>query len=332
MNKSDILLSICIPTYNRAHTIYNLLSSIETELNKLEYKNIVEVVITDNASIDNTLNVVNNFILRGMNITYLCHNKNLGFGLNLTKAIDISHGKFCWMMGSDEVIFPGALFYVISIISDCSSDIIVGNPVSKGCTRKFFLNDYINYKLDSREKIISYIDNCTEISGFFAFISTIILKKCVWDSVKINYDLVSHPYTHQLRLLTFIAGQKASITAINQRLVISGEEINEWNVKLFNHFMLDCETLFYICNDIFSGDNCIKNSISKLVMRQYTPLRVLLCRCTTNTEKWRNLTPKLEYFKINKWLRIKKRYDFLLYIAYRIIKLLKRKFLVLVSS
>jgi glycosyltransferase involved in cell wall biosynthesis len=54
------LLSVCIPTYNRAGYLHECLSSIETR----GLDNLVEVVVSDNASTDDTLDVLKEFANR----------------------------------------------------------------------------------------------------------------------------------------------------------------------------------------------------------------------------------------------------------------------------
>ena len=71
MNKP--LLSICIPTYNRAEYLKN---SIESIICQDEFKNKqVEIVIADNASTDNTESVARPYAQRYENIFYYRNEK-----------------------------------------------------------------------------------------------------------------------------------------------------------------------------------------------------------------------------------------------------------------
>ena len=56
MNKP--LLSICIPTYNRAHYLKECLGSIVAQFDDRDVRDNVEVVVSDNASPDNTRELV----------------------------------------------------------------------------------------------------------------------------------------------------------------------------------------------------------------------------------------------------------------------------------
>ena len=88
------LLSICIPTYNRANIVYECVR----ECLKLPY-DWIEVVVTNNCSSDNTAQ-----ILSGINDPRfkLFHNEsNIGYE-NLTKCLTNGSGKFCLLLGDED--------------------------------------------------------------------------------------------------------------------------------------------------------------------------------------------------------------------------------------
>ena len=66
-----ILLSICIPTYNRSKTLENTLNSLfsnpEFDSNK------IEVIVSDNCSTDDTAQVVAKYPL----VKYYCNKENV---------------------------------------------------------------------------------------------------------------------------------------------------------------------------------------------------------------------------------------------------------------
>ena len=55
-----MLLSVCIPTYNRAKNLENCLNSIKIASQKI-HPSFVEICISDNASTDETSRVVEKF-------------------------------------------------------------------------------------------------------------------------------------------------------------------------------------------------------------------------------------------------------------------------------
>ena len=67
------LLTIAIPTYNRAWCLRDLLSSLASQL-KDESR--VELIVSDNASPDETPSLVQDFVARGLRVRYLRNAEN----------------------------------------------------------------------------------------------------------------------------------------------------------------------------------------------------------------------------------------------------------------
>lgn len=103
------LLSICIPTWNRAPLLAVLLENIRREIAGLE--DLVEIVVADNASNDDTALVTQSW---GMPITYGKQQTTVGMASNIFfAACDLAHGEFVWMIGDDDLIVPGGIRRVL---------------------------------------------------------------------------------------------------------------------------------------------------------------------------------------------------------------------------
>ena len=93
------LVSICIPTYNRAGMIGR---AIESALGQT-YRNI-EVIVVDNASSDNTAAVVASYV--DERLTYVKNERNLSLFGNFNRCIEMATGKFLHILHSDDYIDP----------------------------------------------------------------------------------------------------------------------------------------------------------------------------------------------------------------------------------
>lgn len=93
------LVSICIPTYNRAGMIRE---AIETSLGQ-SYRNI-EVIVVDNNSSDNTEEVVKSY--QDPRLRYVKNERNLGLFGNFNRCIELSRGKYLHILHSDDYIDP----------------------------------------------------------------------------------------------------------------------------------------------------------------------------------------------------------------------------------
>jgi len=96
------LLSICIPTYNRSEildkTLESLFSNPDFDINK------VEVIISDNASTDNTRNVVSKYPL----VQYFCNDINLG-DVNFYKVLNYATGEYIKLFNDTLTFNDGML-------------------------------------------------------------------------------------------------------------------------------------------------------------------------------------------------------------------------------
>jgi glycosyltransferase involved in cell wall biosynthesis len=108
-----MLLSICIPTYERTACLNNCLNSIYIAKKNFNFN--FEVCISDNASTENTKRIINLY-KKKLNIKFKKNKKNLGLGVNIIKAVSMAKGKYSWIIGNDDLLFPFALKKIYNII------------------------------------------------------------------------------------------------------------------------------------------------------------------------------------------------------------------------
>lgn len=105
------LLTLGIPTFNDCENIIQVLDSIKAnvlELDQLDCK--VEVLISDNASTDNTKQVVADYMRANpsLDIRYYRNAENIGGRANAFKVASLATGKYLWLI-CDDLLFPDAL-------------------------------------------------------------------------------------------------------------------------------------------------------------------------------------------------------------------------------
>lgn len=91
------LVSICIPTYNRADYITKAIDSALSQT----YKNI-EVIVVDNASTDNTEEIVSMYT--DPRLRYVRNSENLGLFGNFNRCIELYNGEYLHILHSDDYI------------------------------------------------------------------------------------------------------------------------------------------------------------------------------------------------------------------------------------
>ncbi len=125
-------LSICIPTYNRAWFLEKCLQSFIEQIREAKLEESVQIVISDNASIDNTEALVKSYQKKFDSICIVYHKNelNLGFDCNIKRIFDLAWGEFIWFFGDDDWVRPDAVAKVLGKIQSQSIDVMILNWVN----------------------------------------------------------------------------------------------------------------------------------------------------------------------------------------------------------
>lgn len=139
-----MLLSICIPTYNRCFFLKKNLELLSSIIVNLGIKTDIEVIVIDNCSSDNTQLVVheeqNNFVY----FRYIRNDKNIGIGGNIVKSLEVPSSEYIMLIGDDDYISEDYLKEVIDILKNDRPQMILGNFVG--------VDENLNILFEPREK------------------------------------------------------------------------------------------------------------------------------------------------------------------------------------
>ncbi|WP_072393206.1 glycosyltransferase family A protein [Hyphomicrobium sp. CS1GBMeth3] len=118
---SDIKLSICIPTFNRAAYLQNALSRFETHY-RFDFP--YEIVISDNASTDNTQDVAEAFARKGLPVRYHRRATNGGSLANTVSAFHHAVGRYAFYHADDDFLVPDGIVEAVQYL-DANPDVTV---------------------------------------------------------------------------------------------------------------------------------------------------------------------------------------------------------------
>jgi glycosyltransferase involved in cell wall biosynthesis len=108
------LVSICIPTYNRAGTLPRAIDSALAQ----DYPSI-ELIVVDNGSSDATQTICSEYRMRDSRVSYVRHPNNIGPTANFIAAERLARGEFFMWLADDDWIDPN---YVRSCVDELSRD------------------------------------------------------------------------------------------------------------------------------------------------------------------------------------------------------------------
>lgn len=109
-----VTLSICIPTYNRSECLKECLSAVLASVAGYEHE--IEVVISDNASIDDTGSVVRALQEKHPWIRYHKNEQNIGAERNFYLLAALAQGENIWIFGDDDKMEASAVAIVLDNI------------------------------------------------------------------------------------------------------------------------------------------------------------------------------------------------------------------------
>lgn len=202
-----ILLSICIPTYNRSELLNETLESIVTQA-AFRNGNEIEIVVSDNCSTDNTNELMSIFCGRFPNkIIYNRNHENISYDKNYEKVLSLANGKILKLNNDTLKHNDGCLNYMLSSIKLCKKD----------NTIPFFLNGEISntfepFVCSSSPQFVK------EVSYWSTWIGSFAIPKLTFDNLN-EFSNSSNQLLSQVDVLL--------------RLLNSGNEIMVFPEKIF---------------------------------------------------------------------------------------------------
>jgi len=257
---SQKLLSICIPTYNRADCLTRLLNNIISQA--LQFRDNVEICISSNGSTDNTKEVVAIFKEEYPDlIKYGENEKNLRFDRNVLKVVSMAEGEFVWTCSDDDVLVEGGFEKVIRFLRE-NRNKKMGGMIIK------FSSYMVDARTGKRIKYQSSVDkNKPEMYGELSFaeilqddvpyqgLSVLIFNNSLLKKIlREKQDLVkkgigTKQFHSWLFFLLFLLNREAKCYVLNKAIMASTSKtrymmedyvdlIYTWKVKLFDDLLL----------------------------------------------------------------------------------------------
>jgi glycosyltransferase involved in cell wall biosynthesis len=118
MGNKDPLVTIVALCYNHEPYVIETLESILLQ----SYKSI-ELIIIDDASKDNSVSLVTNFIeQRQLQCKYIAHEKNRGICRSLNESLLYATGKYYKVIACDDRLLPDCITTLVTALEESSND------------------------------------------------------------------------------------------------------------------------------------------------------------------------------------------------------------------
>ena len=113
MNNGSALVSIVSPAWNSSKFIGETIESVQQQT----YSN-WELLVIDDASTDDTVDVVSSYCIKDNRIKCIKLPKNMGPGMARQKGIELARGQFIAFLDSDDLWYPQKLQKQISFMKN----------------------------------------------------------------------------------------------------------------------------------------------------------------------------------------------------------------------
>ena len=174
------LLTIAIPTYNRAQLLDKQLAWLAQDIKGFESE--CEIIISDNGSTDNTQDILEKYQADFSNTTFHSNrnSENLGVMKNVVYCMNTASSKYLWKVGDDDKVRSGTVSYLLKRLKESSElSLLILNYSSSTVTTGELIYErcYAIETEEVRSDGIAVFANCVkENVGGVGFISALVCR------------------------------------------------------------------------------------------------------------------------------------------------------------
>lgn len=224
---NEIILTIGIPTFNGAKYLSFAVESAIREIPKGEEKK-YEILISDNASTDNTKQLVLDLQkLYPNQISYVCNKTNVGYDRNLNLLIKKSKGKYVKLLGDDDELMPNSIKRITDEILKNPNLVAIVHSVKflDINTNKFIESDH---KVPTTKVYKNGDEFFQESKWSTAAFASLVICKLSWENSNIE-KYIDSKWIHLGGLIEILKKQQENSMGISDQLVIVRLNNDRWS-------------------------------------------------------------------------------------------------------
>lgn len=242
-------LSICIPIYNRRSYLERMLSRFLVDKQLFEEK--IQLFISDNCSTEDIKGVCDGFLSDGLELSYSCNAENLGMDGNFANCFNHAKGKYCWVLGSDDIPAHGLLENLLQVLEAGEYGLV-------------------HLSMKHRNKCLQVFDNhnemLQEVGPWITFLSGNIIKT---DTLK-NIDLNQYNGTFITQVPAYLNACFESTSSVilyqNKFFLGDNDSKNNGGYNLFEVFV---ENLFGMYQQFIDKGMLSQKAFELIKEREY---------------------------------------------------------------
>jgi len=234
------LLSIIVPTYNRAPHLRQLLSALEEDLSSLPN---VQLIVTDNDSSDDTHVIISSFQLRNPEWIHIRNDTNLGPAENMCLGIERSSGNYCWVMSDDDLPRAGSIEKIVTFLTQSRLDLLY---VKSEWHSSIERTSFFNYCDPHPFQLLQRLDFASAVNVWVTFISGMIVNMATFRSHKSSESirLLSHTRLPQLQWVLNVLMHGQDFYRVNEPWIMGTKQTIQYDtLEVFGPTLVECVEL-----------------------------------------------------------------------------------------
>jgi len=174
MNLQPKLVSVGIPTYNRADMLRRSVESVLCQ----DYM-LIEILISDNSSTDDTQNICQQFCEKDERVKYVQQSSNIGASANFKNVLARASGEYFMWLGDDDWIDLTYISLCVSLLaSDPDIALVSGTPQYYREGKKVFEGNMFNLLQQSwAVRVANYYMKVADNGMFYGLMRTAMLQQ-----------------------------------------------------------------------------------------------------------------------------------------------------------
>jgi glycosyltransferase involved in cell wall biosynthesis len=175
------LLTIAIPTYNSLRTLKETLNSVANQNWTGVNNDLIEVLVSDNASSDGTENhmqsLINNYPIK---FRYHRNEKNIGYDKNIDQIVKSSNGTYVKILCDDDALYLDAIQTYVNLITSvpefniCITNFNIYDLKLFNCITKSSKDTLGTILCDNQKSFLKYSN------GKYGQTSSLLVNKNAW--------------------------------------------------------------------------------------------------------------------------------------------------------
>lgn len=275
---SEKILSISIAAYNVENVIKECLDS----LCKCRHFDKLDVIVVDDGSSDQTVNLVTSYVQKFPNVITLIAKENGGHGSTINASLKVAKGKYYKVLDGDDWVNPNALDQLITYLENADVDLVV-NPYNEVYNNRTSL---INVRRNLKLNTLYTINDLSEFD--YMPMHSICVK--LEQYKRANQSISEHCFYVDTEFVYFIFSVIDSVVFLDDvvyqyRLDQPTQSVS-WNgiYKHIEDYICILKRLFKLYNDTHYTNGYRQNLLFRLLSNRYKLLFYWYSNFT-NTDK-----------------------------------------------